>query len=144
MSPFPCQSRPEKQFDHSMEHLKSKEVIFIGPLMNVIRKLLKNRVVIVLLALCLILIAWEGYKSYAAGFKIPDDLKQAMEKNRYVNVTVFMDFAPEEFHINYFQSKGQVAGIFDDCINLYRVRKEQIKEIARQFWVTEIKLVGEE
>jgi len=85
--------------------------------------------------------AYAGYQIWAAvtaGHKIPASLGPAIGRNERVNVEVVLPFAPEQFHLTYFQRLGNVTGVRDNRIRIMQVEATQVRYIARLYWVERI------
>jgi hypothetical protein len=57
-----------------------------------------------------------------------------------VTVVVTLPFAPEDFHIRLFQGYGVVSGVRAPTVLLNRVRPEDVRQIARYYWIRRIAL----
>jgi len=51
---------------------------------------------------------------------------------------VTLGFAPEDFHMRVFQAHGIVSGVRGTTVLLNRVPPEDVRQIARYYWVQRI------
>lgn len=85
--------------------------------------------------------AWSGWGAFlrwSAPGRIDPALRGALQQQAYVNVAVTLGFPPEDFHIRLFQGYGVVSGVRGTRILLNRVRPEEVRRIARYYWVRRI------
>src|SRR5207247_8911945 len=97
---------------------------------------MKKRIV---LGLFLIYLGWQGWLSIAAPAKIAPGLDAER-----VNVLVTLPFPPERFHVLVFQRYGRVSGTQDNSIEVRGVRREDLRAVARHYWVTKVEPLGGE
>jgi hypothetical protein len=97
----------------------------------------KGRVVLGLVALYL---AWQAWLSLAAPAKIAPGFPPEREK---VNVLVTLPFPPERFHVLAFQKHGRVSGTLDNSIEVRNVKREDLRVLARPYWVTRVEPLKE-
>ncbi len=97
---------------------------------------MKKRIV---LGLFLIYLGWQGWLSIAASAKIAPGLNAER-----VNVLVTLPFPPERFHVLVFQRYGRVSGTQDNSIEVRGVRREDLRAVARHYWVTKVEPLGGE
>jgi hypothetical protein len=95
-------------------------------------RIVKARIV---LGAILFYIAWQAWLSLAAAGKIAPGLEAGTGK---VNVLVTLPFTPERFHILVFQRYGRVSGTRDESIEVRGVEREQLRAIARPYWVSTV------
>jgi hypothetical protein len=93
----------------------------------------------IVLGLLLAYLAWEVWLSIAAPAKIAPGLDAER-----VNVLVTLPFPPERFHILVFQRYGRVSGTQDNSIEVRGVRREDLRAVARHYWVTKVEPLGGE
>jgi hypothetical protein len=98
---------------------------------------MKKRIV---LGLFLIYLGWQGWLSFAASYKISSGFAEAER----VNVLVTLPFPPERFHVLVFQRYGRVSGTQDHSIEVRGVRREDLRAVARHYWVTKVEPLGGE
>lgn len=84
------------------------------------------------LAAAILYLAFQGYLSLAASGKIAPELTSGNDK---VNVLVTLPFPPERFHVLVFQRYGRVSGTHDHSIELRGVAQENLRAVARPYWV---------
>ena len=100
--------------------------------------LLRHRTVGFLLAVAVLWGGWEAFIRLTAPGRIDPALVRALGRAPTVNVAVTLGFAPEEFHIRLFQSYGVVSGVRGTTVLMNRVRDEDVRRIARHYWVRRI------
>lgn len=85
--------------------------------------------------------AWGGWETFlllAAPGRIAAALQPALRQETPVDVAVTLGFAPEDFHIRLFQGYGVVSGVRGTTVLVNRVRPEDVRRIARHYWVRRI------
>jgi hypothetical protein len=97
----------------------------------------KGRIVLGLVALYLV---WQAWLSLAAPGKIVAGFPPEREK---VNVLVTLPFPPERFHVLVFQKHGRVSGTVDNSIEVRGVKREDLRVLARPYWVTRVEPLKE-
>lgn len=100
--------------------------------------LLRHRTVGFLLAVALLWGAWEAFVRVTAPGRIDPALAQVLGREPTVNVAVTLGFAPEDFHIRLFQTHGTVSGVRGTTVLINRVRADDVRRIARHYWVRRI------
>ena len=101
-------------------------------------KLRRHRTLLFILVVAALLLGWETFLRLTAPGRIDTALYAALEREPRVNVAVTLGFAPEDFHIRLFQEHGVVSGVKGTTILLNRVRPEDVRRIARYYWVKRI------
>jgi hypothetical protein len=81
---------------------------------------------------------WEAFLRLTAPGRIDAALRPALGKAAPVDVAVTLGFAPEDFHIRLFQGYGVVSGVRGRTVLMNRVRPEDVRRIARYYWVRRI------
>lgn len=104
----------------------------------VLGRLLKHRTVIFLLVVAVAWAGWIAFLDSTAPGRIDPALRGALRQGAPLNVTVTLGFPPEDFHIRLFQDSGVVSGVQGTRILLNRVRPEEVRRIARYYWVRRI------
>lgn len=99
-----------------------------------LRDVLRSRRFHILLAIAFGYLAWQVWLTIAAPYKIAD-LAGESEK---VNILVTLPFAPERFHVQWFQTYGRVSGAQDTAVEVRGVKREQLRTVARPYWVTRV------
>jgi hypothetical protein len=87
-------------------------------------------------------IAWEAFIRLSAPGRIDDALEQALAQSAPVDIAVTLPFAPEDFHIRLFQGHGVVSGVRGTTVLINRVRANDVRRIARNYWVRRIAAQG--
>ena len=100
--------------------------------------LVRHRTVGFLLVVGAVWGTWEGYLSLSAPGRIDASLRPALARSALVDVVIALGFAPEEFHIRLFQDYGVVSGARGTTVLVHRVRPEDVRRIARYYWVRRI------
>jgi hypothetical protein len=96
--------------------------------------------VIFLVVVALAWAGWEAFLRASAGSRLAPDVAAALAREPLVNVVVTLGFAPEEFHIRLFQAHGVVSGVRGSAVLLNRVPAQEVRRIARYYWVRRITL----
>ncbi len=109
-----------------------------------LRRLPASRPVRILAAALLLTAAWQGWLAYQAGPKIPADLQRYASERGTVDLLVVLRFPPERFHILTFQKFGRVSGTRDLAVEVRAVPVRRVREIARLYWVREIRPLAQE
>ena len=89
----------------------------------------------------LVYIAWQAWLWLAAPGKIAPGLETGTAK---VNILVTLPFAPERFHILAFQRHGRVSGTQDRSVEVRGAARENLRELARPYWVRRVEPLGGE
>jgi len=90
------------------------------------------------LGVAILYLGFQIHLFLAAPGKIAAELQTAAEK---VNVLVTLPFAPERFHILVFQRYGRVSGTRDHSIELRGVAPDNLRAVARPYWVSKVELL---
>jgi hypothetical protein len=98
------------------------------------RDFLRSRRFHILLAVAGFYLAWQAWLSIAAPRKITG-LEGQSEK---VNILVTLPFPPERFHVQKFQTYGRVSGTQDNAVEVRGVKREDLRTVARPYWVTRV------
>lgn len=106
--------------------------------MRAMLKILRHRTVLFLLVAAVLWGSWQTYLAVSAPRRLDPALKEALARQPLVNVAVTLGFAPEDFHIRLFQGYGVVSGVRGTTILLNRVAREDVRRIARYYWVRSI------
>ena len=88
----------------------------------------------ILLAVAGCYVAWQVWLTIAAPYKIADFAGES-EK---VNILVTLPFPPERFHVQLFQTYGRVSGTQDNAVEVRGVKREDLRTVARPYWVTRV------
>jgi len=99
---------------------------------------LRHRTAAFLLAAALLWGGWQAFLGLSAPGRIDAALVPALARGGLVNVRVTLGFAPEDFHTRLFQDYGVVRGVEGPTLLLNRVRTEDVRRIARFYWVRRI------
>ena len=98
----------------------------------------RHRTVVFFLVVAAASIGWEAYLALSAPGRLDPALAATLERERFVDVAVTLGFPPEDFHIRVFQDHGVVRGVRGTTVLLNRVPAEQVRRIARYYWVRRI------
>jgi hypothetical protein len=88
------------------------------------------------------LLAYGGWQLWLA-VAAPTKIEGPFEGDR-VNVRVTLPFPPERFHVLVFQRYGRVSGTQDNSVEVRGVRRDELRAIARKYWVKRIEPLGGE
>jgi hypothetical protein len=97
-----------------------------------------RRTVVFLLVVAAAWAGWEAFVRLTAPGRIDAALERGLSQEALVNVAVTLPFAPEDFHIRLFQGYGVVSGVHGTTVLLNRVRTEDVRRLARLYWVRRI------
>ncbi|MGH7388681.1 MAG: hypothetical protein ACREM3_04400 [Candidatus Rokuibacteriota bacterium] len=100
--------------------------------------LLRHRTVVFLAAVAVLWVGWEVFLAVSARHRLDAAVAAALEREPMLNVVVTLGFAPEDFHIRVFQGHGVVSGVRGTTVLLDRVRPDDVRRIARYYWVRRI------
>jgi hypothetical protein len=103
-----------------------------------VRDLLGHRTVRFVLAVAILWGGWTVFLEVTAAGRIDAALREALARERLVDVAVTLGFAPEDFHLRLFQEYGVVSGVEATTVRLNRVRPADVQRIARYYWVRRI------
>jgi hypothetical protein len=73
--------------------------------------------------------------SLSAPSKIAQSLPPEGDK---VDLVVTLPFPPERFHVLVFQRYGRVSGTQENSVEVRGVRREDLRSIARHYWVKKV------
>ena len=104
---------------------------------------LKHRSVVFLLVVAVAWGGWQLFLTMTAPQRIDPALQPALSAGAPVAVAVTLGFAPENFHIRLFQRYGVVSGVRGTSVLLNRVSPDDLRRIARYYWVKRISVQSE-
>ena len=99
---------------------------------------LRHRTVRFALVVLVLAGVWEAYLTVSAPRRVDAALASALERADHVNIAVTLGFPPEDFHMRVFQSHGIVSGVRGTTVLLNRVTPDEVRRIARYYWVKRI------
>ena len=105
--------------------------------------LLRHRSVVFLLVVAIAWGGWQLFLSVTAPQRIDPALQAALRAGAPVAVAITLAFAPENFHIRLFQSYGVVSGVRGTTVFVNRVSPDDLRRIARYYWVKRITMQAE-
>lgn len=88
----------------------------------------------ILLAIAGFYLAWQLWLTIAAPQKISGLAGESVK----VNILVTLPFPPERFHVQRFQTYGRVSGTQDNAVEVRGVKREDLRTVARPYWVTRV------
>jgi hypothetical protein len=94
----------------------------------------------ILLGAALAYLFFQGFLYLAAPNKIAPELVKSEDKQ---NVLVTLRFPPERFHVISFQRYGRVSGTLDNSIELRGVARENLRAVAKPYWVQKVEPLGD-
>ena len=98
----------------------------------------KGRAVVVAVLFYLL---WQGWLSLSAPSKIAQSLPREGDK---IDLVVTLPFPPERFHVLVFQRYGRVSGTQENSVEVRGVPREDLRTIARHYWVKKVEPLGRE
>ena len=99
---------------------------------------LRHRTARFLVLVALGWIGWEVYLAVSATRRLDPALARDLDGGGPLNVAVTLGFAPEDFHIRIFQGHGIVSGVRGTTVVLNRVLPDEVRKMARYYWVQRI------
>ncbi len=112
--------------------------------MNLLPRWFKNPPVWVTLVLVVAIAGWQVWNVSAIPSRMSPALREIVaQEGQPVDVVVRVGFKLEAFHLNYFQDQARVGAVEDHQVLLRRVPPEQVEEIARNYWISQIFLADE-
>jgi hypothetical protein len=105
--------------------------------------LLRHRSVLFLLVVAVAWGGWELFLTLTAPGRIDPALEPALRARAPVAVAIRLGFAPENFHIRLLQSYGVVSGVQGTTVWVNRVSPDDLRRIARYYWVQQITMQSE-
>jgi hypothetical protein len=97
-----------------------------------------------LLAVVFAIVAFNVYTMAAAPGKIDDGIEDAVDARGQVDVRVWFGFEPERYHILQLQKYGRVSGSDERSLELRATTQEEVRELARTYWIQRIEVLEEE
>jgi hypothetical protein len=101
---------------------------------------LRHRTVLFFLGAAILGGGWQAFLAASAPGRLDGSLAAALDRQPLVDVAVTLGFPPEDFHVRLFQGYGVVSGVRGATVLLNRVRPEDVRWIARYYWVRRIAL----
>ncbi len=96
------------------------------------------------MAVVVFAILWGGFvllQQFVAPGRLDPALREAMSNDQMIGrIAVTFNFAPEEFHINYLQQYGVVAGVQGKTIFLVQVPVSEVRQLSELYWIQSIQL----
>jgi hypothetical protein len=95
------------------------------------------RPVVVTLAVLILYGCYEGWLTVSGARKLTaDEIPSDRAKAHY---EIVVNFAPESFHITRIQDVGRVIEVRNTSIFVMDVRPADAREIARNYWIADVK-----
>lgn len=95
------------------------------------------------LALITLVLLWGGFalaQRFAAPGRLDPALREAVSREETIGrIAVNFDFVPEDFHINYLQQYGVVAGVEGKTIFLVQVPVNEVRQLSELYWIQSIR-----
>jgi hypothetical protein len=99
---------------------------------------LRHRTAVFLLVVLGLWGGWQVYLAVSAPGRLDPRLADALRREPRLDIAVTLGFPPEDFHIRLFQAYGVVSGVQGTTVRLDRVPPEDVRRIARYYWVQRI------
>lgn len=103
--------------------------------MTMLRRILRTRVVKTVIAILVIVLAWQIYLTVRAPAHIDPQLAGQVAEGQPLRISVRLDFPPERFHTLFLQQYGRVMGVEGNHVDLRSVRPESVDALARVYWI---------
>jgi len=91
-------------------------------------------------AVLALLLGWTLAETYVGNARLPSEIRDEFEQSSTVGIVVTLDFEPERFHLNYFQERASLRNVENTTIYLQDVSEDTAKDIASEYWVSDIQL----
>ena len=101
---------------------------------------LRHRTVLFLLVVAALWGGFELYLAASAPRRLDAAVATALAREAPLDLAVTLGFAPEDFHVRLFQGYGVVKGVRGTTLLLGRVAPDDVRRIARYYWVRRITL----
>jgi hypothetical protein len=95
---------------------------------------LRSRKFHILLAVAGFYLVWQVWLTIAA----PQKISGLAGEPGKVNILVTLPFPPERFHVQRLQNYGRVSGTQDNAVEVRGVKREDLRTVARPYWVTRV------
>jgi hypothetical protein len=100
--------------------------------------ILRHRSVAFVLVVTVALVGWELFLTLTAPRRLDPALRPALREPTPIAVAITLGFAPEDFHIRLFQRYGVVRGVQGTTVLVNRISPDDLRRIARYYWVQRI------
>lgn len=108
-----------------------------------LKRVIRHRTFLAFITLVLL---WGGFtlvQWFAAPGRLDPALREAMSREETIGrIAVNLDFVPEDFHINYLQQYGVVAGVEGKTIFLVQVPVSEARQLSELYWIQSIRLAN--
>lgn len=82
-----------------------------------------------------------GYGYFSAPGRMTPELREALASgNDRLNIQITTEFPPEEFHMGIYQDAGSIRGTEGSTTTVYRVKPNDVRDLAQYYWVQRIGL----
>ena len=98
----------------------------------------KSRPVATLLVILVLWLGWSTCTYFTGEAKLTPAVQSALQSGRPVDIVVTIAFAPEEYHMQFFQRFGRLTDVTGTRITLRDVEPSDVHYIAHQYWVQAI------
>lgn len=92
-----------------------------------------------LAAVLVLILVYQVWTAVTAATKVADGVGDDPDRRGRLAIDVELRFEPERFHILQLQEHGQIRGTTDTVLHMHMVTPEDVREIARKYWVREIR-----
>lgn len=84
---------------------------------------------------------YQGYGYLSAPDRMTPELRQALDSGaKRINIKITTEFPPEEFHMGIYQDAGSIRGTEGATTTVYRVKQNEVRDLARYYWIKRISL----
>ncbi|MCC7105514.1 MAG: hypothetical protein IT307_10260 [Chloroflexi bacterium] len=108
-----------------------------------LQRLFSNRSLMLVLVFLLITVGWEAYGRISSQLRMSPAVQEALQTGQPVDVVLYLPFAPEQFHVKLLQKYGTVSGVSANAVTVRRVKPDDLKDLAKSYWISSIKLESE-
>lgn len=92
-----------------------------------------------LAVLLLLVVTYQAALSLTAGGKVAEGITATADARGRVAVDVVLGFPPERFHVLELQEYGRVRGTDGHVLHLRSVEPDDLRAIARRYWIRELR-----
>lgn|SRR5487761_761547 len=89
-------------------------------------------------AVILLLIAQTVGSTVYGDLRTPAEVSAQLGRQGSADVAVVLDFAPEQFHLDYLQGLGNIVQSSGDTIYMTGLTSSAVRDIAGQYWVASV------
>lgn len=108
--------------------------------MPLLRKLLTTTGARMLMIGVLLAVSYQVWLTAQAGGKLDAAIESSVDARGQVNLEVELGFPPERFHILHLQDHGRIRRTDGNVVELRSVSLDSTQQLARTYWIREIRV----